>query len=365
VAANGQDLPRLTPPINSLIERFETLDLSSAALIEPALLEPFLAPGDFLNISAAAGTGKSMLGADMILGAVADYREGVALGGLIRFDTSRLTGRNVAIIDAEDMRHRWETYVRRRAEREGRGNLDLGARVIYIKPTDFGLHVPASWTTASENTALALAHCQVELVLIDTLARVWAPDDVSSSGWVQRGLAPFRAACKRYGITVIALSHTPRPTADKRNPVGPIGTSFQESQVDTQIIMTRTIVNGGQGVELEMRKCRRAYWIQQGIKVRVRFTSALGYEPVGNWQDVLSHGPLDDSPLDEPYLSSEARVLDSLKASAPKWVSSTNISTDLDVSPRTVTSCLNNLKRRSLAEKEGNGPSRRWRYCGA
>lgn len=350
----------LTAEVNALIDKMSTLRPPEAPLVEPALLAPFLAVGDFANLSGPPGCGKTLLAADSIIGAVHPRREGRILGGLWRFDLSLLDRGLVAIIDGEGNSARWESTLHRKMLAEGLDPNEVTRAIKYMRPADLGLQTTSQWEEASVRLARALAAINVRFLVADTVGRIWAPDDINSTNWIQRGLAPFRAACKEYGISALLLGHTKRRKSnDDPDPTGPIGSSFQEGQVDAQIILSR--IKGGQGLVLTHQKSRRSYWIQQGSKVTLHFKGVLGYEPQGGWQKVWPHECPD---FDAEQLQTEPATVDKivalLKASPAKEWSTAEIAEELDRRERTIRHHLHALEKSGYARKVSYGPQTRW-----
>lgn len=352
--------------INLLIDRFQCLDLADAPLIEPAAMHPLLAPGDFANFSGLPGCGKTRLAADLILAVIAEHRGGLALGGLFKFDIDLLRDKNIAILDAENNRFRWQSILRQKFVREGIPQPDLKKRVIYIQPHRVDLHQPAEWTPASEKLASALHYSHVGLVIGDTLGRIWAPDDINNTTWTQRGFAPFRTACQQHGISGVMLTHTPKGQGNnKESASGPIGTSFQEGQADVQIIITRTKIDGRPGIELIHRKSRRSFWIQQGSKVSLQFTPELGYKLVGNWQREWPHECPDyDEQAGGLEPTTRERLVGYLRDHASTAVRTPEAAEFLGIGDRAVRDHFSDLEAEGLVAREGNGPSTTWRWRG-
>jgi len=350
----------ITDDIISLVDRTKPLRPFSTSAIEEAFLDPFMAVGDSLNISGPPGCGKTHLAADIIMGAVNPQRNGVALGGLFRFDLDKLAGGPMAVIDGENTISRWNSLIRRKLEAEGANAATKIRDILYLRPSDLGIQDPKKWTSASIQLAHMLAFIQVRFVVIDTMARIWAPDDFNQSHWVQRGLVPFRSACQECGISVLMLSHTKRQLrADDPAPTGPIGTSVQEGQIDGQIIMSRN--KAGNGITLIHQKSRRSFWIQQGSKVGLQFRPGFGYEPMEGWQDKWPHEcPTGDGFKDiEPDMRSRIGSLLS-RDSSREWKTK-ELATEVGRDERTVRHHLEELERSNKACKLGGGPSTRWR----
>lgn len=355
----------LTDDVNQLIDRMSTLDPSSAPMVEPAILSPFSAVGDFVNFSGPPGCGKSRLAADVIVGAVCPSREGSALGGLLRFDRDLLGRGPVAIIDGEGNIARWGSMIRRRMLADGFSLSAADHAIKYMRPSDLGLHRTGDWEEASLRLAQALAVIKANFLVADTLGRIWAPSDINSTEWIQRGLAPFRTACQEYGISALLLSHTKRRKGrEDLDPVGPIGSSFQEAQVDGQIIMSR--MKGGHGLVLTHLKSRRSFWIQQGSRVTLHFKPGLGYEPQSDWQHYWPHECPDYDVEDpEPDPCSRSRVLQILRDKAPDSISRQDIEAQLGLSERAVRKHLTALSAAGQAERVGKSSSTQWKLRGA
>ncbi|MBA4387658.1 MAG: hypothetical protein C0404_06730 [Verrucomicrobia bacterium] len=350
----------LTDVINKLIDRMGTLNPSGASAVEPALVDPFCAVGDFINISSPPGCGKTLLAADVILGAVLPQRDGAALGGLFQFNRDLLGGGPVAIIDGENSFPRWNSIIRRKLEAEGADPKSADNVIKYISPAQFRLQNPREWTEASIRLAKALACIRVRFIIIDSLARMWAPDDINTTAWVQQGLVPFRAACQEYSISALLLSHTKRrQRTDDPAPTGPIGTSFQEGQIDGQIIMTR--MRNGSGIKLIHQKSRRSYWIQQGSSVSLMFKTGLGYEPEAGWESAWPHQCPDfnSMPL-ENKLDTRTEIAQLLRATPSHEWSASEIKEKLDHPDRTIRDNLQKLERAGGVRKVGQGRNTRW-----
>lgn len=351
----------LTDDINELINRMGTLNPSGASAVEPALVGPFWAVGDFINFSSPAGCGKTMVAADVILGAVLPQRGGAALGGLLQFNRDLLGGGPIAIIDGENSYPRWNSIIRRKLEAEGADPKSADSKIKYITPTRFNLQNPSEWTEASIRLAKAFACIRVRFVVIDSLARIWAPDDINSTAWVQQGLVPFRAACQDYGISALLLSHTKRrQRTDDPAPTGPIGTSFQEGQIDGQIVMSR--IKQEIGIKLFHQKSRRSYWIQQGSSVSLLFKPGLGYEPEAGWESRWPHQCPDfDSMALENKLDFRTEIARLLQATPSQEWSVAEIVQKLGRSDRTIRHNLQKLESADRACKTGQGRNTRWR----
>ena len=352
---------KLTNEINVLIDRMKAVDLVDAPMVEPYLLAPFWAVGDFVNVSGSPGSGKSLLAADVVLGALHPARQGRALGGLLRFAGEQLAGGKVAILDGENSRVRWSSILRRKLVAEDLDPFKIKWAPLHVRPSDVNIQNPGNWERASIAFAKSLASVNVRFLVIDTLGRAWAPEDINSSSWVQRGLAPFRTACQQYGISALLLSHTKRrKNADDPHPTGPIGTSFQEGQVDAQIIMSR--VKGGDGLTLTHQKSRRSFWIQQGSKVTLHFKPGLGYEPQADWQTQWPHECPDYDAKDlEPDPSTRSRLLQILRDKSPAPISRHELQTQLGLSERAVRKQLAALSDAGLAEQVGRSSDTQWR----
>ena len=356
--------PKLTNPVNQLINHFHSINFESAPDVEPAILAPFWAEGDFVNFSGPPGCGKTLIAADIAIAAIHPRREGQALGGLLRFDLDRLRLGNIAILDAENNLARWSSIIRRKMTLEGLDPLEIRHGILYIRPSDIGLQNSSQWERKSELLAAALANCHVRFLIGDTLGRMWAPDDINSSAWVQRGYAPFRTACQSYGISGLMLTHTKR-LANRQSPIpeGPIGTSFQEGQADGQIMITRLKTHNPSGILLTHRKSRRPFWIQQDSKVSLLFTPCLGYDPQGQWRDTWPHECPDynsEELISNP--TTKAAIEKILQEAAPEPIASRDIADQLKVSDRDVRHHLAHIRDEARAEMVGNGPNTRWRF---
>ena len=359
---NLPDLPfALTDDVNALIDKMRTLKPLEAPIVEPALLAPFWAVGDFVNLSGPPGCGKSFLAADIIIGATHPRRAGWALGGLLRFDLDLLGLGPIAIIDAEGSYSRWGSILRRKMLAEGLDPKEAIRAIKYMRPSDLGLQSPSMWEEASLRLARALATISVRFFVADTLGRIWAPDDINSTNWVQRGLGPFRSACNEYGIGGLFLSHTKRrKNNDDHDPTGPIGSSFQECQVDAQIVLSR--VKGGHGLSLTHQKSRRSDWIEQSSKVTLHFKGRLGYEPQVGWQKLWPHECPDYTAEEvETEPATSAKIAELLKAQPAKEWTTAEIADELDRHERTIRHHLQALEKTGYARKVGNGPQTRWR----
>lgn len=351
---------KLTDQINRLISRLRPLDLVEAPPVEPALLAPFWAAGDFVNLSGPPGCGKTLLAADVVLAALHPARAGRALSGLLRFDFARLDGGKVAILDAENSPVRWSSLLRRKLLAENLDPFEIKWAPLYVRPADVGLQVTGNWERASVAFASALASVRVRVLIVDTLGRTWAPDDINSTSWVQRGLAPFRAACQEHGISAVLLSHTRRRRGmDDPEPTGPIGSSFQEGQVDGQIILNRS--QGGHGLTLTLQKSRRAFWIQQGSKVTLRFQSGLSYAPDAGWEQIWPHECPDyDEQGDDVEPVTSAKLTALLRSEPTREWTTAEVANVLDRRERTVRHHMQALVRTGYARRIGNGPTTRW-----
>lgn len=346
--------------LEGVLARFRTLDPIASDPVETAFLAPLVGVGDFLSVSGEAGCGKTMLAADILLGFAHPGRRGSALGGLFQFNPIYNCEGNVGIIDAENSPPRWQSLLRRKMEAE---NLDpdvLRGTIEYVSPYDVGLHHNAKWTERSHLLAEALATRAIRFVIIDSLGRAWAPEDLNSTGWVQQGLAPFRSACRDHHITVLALTHTKRTTGQYASEaVGPLGSSLQEAQVDAQVMMT--LDSDGRGCRLKMRKSRRACWIRPGAAVNLDFTDQLGYRPQEDWPAIWPHEqPVEGEEADD-HPGIRAQILRLIDDEQSGSLKSSAIASTLGCSSHTVTNHLNKLKDAGRVIHEGNGRSSRWR----
>jgi len=343
-----------------LVGKFEDIDLQSAQLIEPASLGPFCAAGDFLNISAPAGIGKTSLGVDLLIGAFHPQRQGLALGGLFAFYPDEPRPLKCAIIDSESTKSRWATSIRRRIQLEGLDEY-RGPIIRHITPSKFYLDDSTNRKHNSRMLAEALAEDFREFVLIDTLAMAWRPNNLNDSEWVFDGIAPFREACHEFGITVVALTHTARPHQGGAGPVGPIGSSFQENQADAQLILSRIGKGKTAGIRLTHRKSRRSFWIQQDTHVDLRFTSKLGYDVVGSWAETWPMNWTDeDNSCSEPQ-DNRYRIECCVRKAGKNGISSESVANELGIKRRTTCDNLQKLKDAGIVTKIGTAQNTRWR----
>ena len=352
-----------THEANQLTDHFHSLHLDSAPEVEPSILAPFWSVGDFINFSGPAGSGKTRIAADIVIAACFPHREGSSLGGLLKFDLEKLGGRKIAIIDAENDRYRWASILRQKLRREGISDFNGQERIVHIRASEIGIQQAANWAQVSDSLATALAWNRVGFVIGDTLARIWAPDEINSPAWVQQGFAVFRDTCRKFEVSGLMLTHTKRRgNSNDPAPEGPIGSSFQESQADGQIMISPTRTGASGGVKLTHRKSRRSFWIAQGSSVTLRFTRELGYEGTGDWQKTWPYEcpNLDDF---EPASTPDTPAgVEQLLAKAPcEGLTSKAIADDLGVDHRTVNRHLNRLEQDGRAERTGGGPSTRWR----
>ncbi len=188
----------------------------------------------------------------------------------------------------------------------------------------------------------------------------WAPRDMNSPEWVFDGLAQFRGECKERGVTVVALTHTRRPTGDGQSPVGPIGTSYQENQADSQIIVSR-LKGPSAGIHMTMTKSRRAFWIQQGAHVDLQFTATLGYQPVGS---ALTRWPLDWSAaaMLPEATDTQFRIEQVFRQNGGTQLTTKTIADALGLTERTVRGHCSELEKRGLIQRIGGGPSSAWKW---
>ena len=351
----------MSPRAAEFIGYFRDIDILSASPTEPAMLAPLCAAGDFLNISGPAGCGKTSVAVDILLAAAHAGRLGAALGGTMQFAESPYGCIKCAIIDAENCQSRWESKLRLKCQQEGLDPAAVGS-IRYMRAGDFCLGRANSRSENSRALAEALARDQRKLIIIDTLAMAWAPHDMNSPDWVFDGLAPFRAACKDQGVTVIALTHTRRLTKDGPGPVGPIGTSFQENQADAQVIVSR-LKGPPAGIRLTATKSRRAFWISQGAYVDLRFTPTLGYEPVGNSLDRWPHSwPEADAAATPEAVGTVLRIEHEFHQSGGAPLTTRAIAASLGLSDRTVRDHCHSLLKRGVIGRVGNGPTSAWKW---
>lgn len=340
---------------------FRDIDVLNAPTVEPPMLAPFSGIGDFTNVSAPAACGKTSLEVDLLLAAAHPDRLGLALGGAMRFTEQPFGKIKCAIIDAENNQIRWESMIRRKCVQEGLNPGEL-ASIRYMRAGDFGLGHANTRTRNSRALAEALWRDCRKFVVVDTLAMAWAPRDLNSPEWVFEGVAPFRTACKDMGITVHALTHTRRPTADGPSAAGPIGTSFQEIQADAQIIVSR-LKSSPAGIRMTALKSRRAFWIPQGAYVDLRFTSTLGYEPVGNSLDRWPHEwPGAEAATESDVVGTQLLIERMLRTNGAVALTTKEISAALNISDRTVRDHCKALADRGVIMRVGNGPSSAWKW---
>jgi hypothetical protein len=346
--------------IAKLASKFVSLDPDAASLVEHAVVSPIATEGDFVNISGRSACGKTSLVADIALTWAHPERRQLALGGLFKVSRTYREAGNVAIIDGENTPIRWQSILRRLIVAEGLDSNAVRGRVIYLTPASAGLHDARLWQKRSVMLAEALARNGANLVIMDSLARIWGPEDINQTNWVQQGLTPFRDACKRLGITVLAVSHTRRNSGgDDGELSGPIGSSMQEGQVDCQLIMTKD--SDGRGCSLRMVKCRRAYWIRSGSKIALAFTPRLGYAPQDNWSTIWPHEPPEDPQIPEVTPGIRSQIVKLLEDADGLTLSSSALVAHLRCSSRTVTGHLSTLEAERRVERLGNGRSTTWR----
>jgi hypothetical protein len=295
-----------------------------------------------------------------LIGATHPDRYGKALGGLFQFFPDEPRPIKCAIIDAESTKSRWESAITRRLQLEDLARFDKPG-IRYINPSKLGLDSQKFRTKNSQYLAEALAHDSREFVLIDTLAMMWKPTNLVDPEWVFAGLAPFREACQSYGITVVALSHTPRPGQPGSRPFGPIGTSFQENQADAQLIISRLAKNKSLGIRLCHRKSRRSFWIQQDSYVDLGFDGKQGYAPVGNraneWPMYWSESQRIEPIFQTPF----AQVERAVRAAGTCGTTAALIASELDISGRAVRGHLNALAADKIIVKVNNGRNTAWK----
>lgn len=340
--------------------RFCTLNPLESTPIEPAVLHPLAAEADLVNFSGSAGTGKTTLAVDVAIAWLHPSREGRALGGLLKFSTGYRESGNIAIIDGENSRPRWQSQLRRMLEAEGLDPLEFRHSIKYVNPADLGLQQAAHWRERSILLADALKELNVVFVILDSLGRIWCPDEINSTPWVQQGLTAYRDACKTRNITTLALSHTRRRTGrDDPGAVGPLGSSMQEGQVDTQVIVTMD--PGGNGIKLKLLKCRRAFWINPGSTVAVRFSGSCGYKPQDDWAKHWPHECPESPHGEHNAVGPSAPILAVLSAAPDRTMRASAIADQLGLSKRTVTKYLRALSDQGTTKRLGRGPATSWR----
>lgn len=350
----------LDPAISNVIQRIHPLNIMASPVIEPSIIDPICGIGDSAIIAASPGIGKTLLTADLIVAWCHPERSYQALGGLLRIDSVYANNYSIAIIDGENTPDRWQTTIRRKIEAERLDPNRFRPVVNYLRPSDVGLHKPNSWTARSQNVARALAELNVALVIIDTVGRMWSPEDLAKGDWVQRGLAPFRSACQELGITVIGLAHTRRSQGKgDSGPRGPLGSTLQEAQVDTFVLMDKA--KFGRGCRLSLRKCRRAPWIIPGATVELMFTEELSYDPQPEWAELWPRDPSACSfsvRENETYGVQLARYL---RTHSDTWFKSAELAEAVGCEKRTITGYLKDLGRRVV--RNGRGRATKWRWA--
>jgi hypothetical protein len=345
--------------VHCMMRHVQELDQDETLTTEPAVLAPFWGPGDLVIFSGEPGCGKTYLAADILLAAVCPERQGRALGGLLRFDPDMLDGGRIAILDAENDRQRWSGILGHKMAKEG-----LSAewsQVRYVPTYKLGLGHPEKWETHSRALAGLLHRLDVVFYVGDTLARIWSPENVNATDWVQKGLAPFRTACREYGISGLMLSHTRRWGADARGaPTGPLGTSLQEAQADGQILLNRTHQSGRDALELSHRKSRRSHWIRQGSKVVALLTAEYSYQPIGQYMAAWPHEPPGYDPAAEQQTQAD-RVLRCLRDALPGSLGRSDLESRLGIAESTARLHLNRHLRAGKVDRQGRGRNTQWR----
>jgi hypothetical protein len=351
---------QLSSRANDFIGYFQDINILDAPSVEPAALAPFCAHGDFLNISGSAGCGKTSIAVDLLLAASHPGRLGKALGGLLKFPQEPFGCIKCAVLDAETSKGRWECLLAMKIRQEGLWPSHLG-NIRYLQAHDFLFGGASERAQRSHALGEALGWDNRKLVIIDTLAMAWAPQDMNNPDWVFNGLSPFREECKRNGIVVIALTHTRRPSKDTPGPIGPIGTSYQENQADAQIIISRHR-GSPPGIRLTHMKSRRSFWIQQNSVVDLRFTSKYSFEPLGNWQTSWPHDwpGQDSAPLGESD-STALRVEHLFGEANGSSLTTSHIASSLGVSERAARDHIHTLSKAGIIERVGQGPATKWR----
>lgn len=344
------------------IGQFRDIDINRSPIVEPASVSPFCACGDLLMASALAGCGKTTLATDILIGAAHPSRQGIAAGGLLRINHGGGEYTKCAVIDAESTLVRWSSVVRRKIELYRLEPRHLST-IRYIRAYDFGLQSPSRREHNSRVLAAALAHDRRRLVIIDTLAAVWAPSNLNDPDWVFTGLKPFREACQEFGITIICFAHTSRRAGSESQSFSPIGSSHQENQADALLAISRTKHHGHTGINIVHRKSRRSFWIARDSSVYVRFTPEYGYEPLGNGAQTWQH---DWSPADEdgdhPDTPLRLRIQQAIRNAADASLSTKEISIATGVPERTIRQHLKALVTDGIVSKERGGPATRYRY---
>lgn len=349
------------PAVADILGRIRPLNLHEAPAIEPTIIDPICAPGDTAIVAGGPGCGKTNLVSDIIVGWGHPQRQNRALGGVLRINSTYSRNQRIAVIDGENTQDRWQTTILRKLKAEKLDVSLFGDVVDYVRPREIGLYDPLSWTRQSENLAQALAERNVALVVVDTLGRMWSPEDPNRADWVQQAFSPFRSACQELDISVIALAHTRRSQGrNDPGPVGPIGSTMQEAQADTLILMD--MVKGGTGCRLRLQKCRRAPWIRPGSPICFKFTDGFGYEPQ---DDPQSAWPLDPSICVTEVASVapvRARLVTIIRESPARDYKAAELAEMLSCSRHHVTNQLKSLG--GCVAKSGQGPATTWRWRG-
>lgn len=364
-----RELPRygcpgvMSPAVAEAIGLFQDIDVLESKSVEPASIAPFCTFGDFMILSSLAGTGKTTLAADLLLGAAHPDRLGLALGGLFRVAHNEGKSTRCAVIDAEGTRVRWESILRRKIALEGLDPKLLGS-IRYIRAAEFQLHNPYRREEASRTLAEALAHDERRIVFLDTVAAVWSPGSLNDAEWVFAGLKAFRETAQAHGITCVGLAHTRRKSRDEGRPYTPIGSSQQENQADVVLSASR-IKNGGlAGVSIAHHKSRRSFWIVQGSSVCLRFTAEFGFTPEGSWESTWPHEwSASNGNPDVDSLPLLLQIERAFKQAGSRPLTTSNLVEQLGGSDRTIRSHIGNLVARGFVRQERSGRSTRYRLA--
>lgn len=289
----------------------EKVDLLHAPMCQPGAITPFFAPGDFGLLIAAATGGKTTMSAQLICAALLPKLDGKVWGGAMQIKTDWFHGgplgsqAKVAVIDAEDSKGRLEAKLKLYLESNGLGSPEayqiISDRLVYLKPNQLGLNLKsADYCTAA---AMKLKSEGVRLVIGDTQAAIFSPDDIRSDAWVYNTVMKLQGQLKLDNICTIMLAHHARASEGNSSPNKPLGSSQQENQADVVIKATRS----GKDLTLEVRKSRRADWVMPGEKVLLTLPkTGLGY--------LLKRDPEETWPKEQPALmdSVEAAKMDIL-----------------------------------------------------